>query len=434
MFEVMSDVRAALANYPDVRGAVQVISPIGTGGGRNSELSFNLLGPDLEKLSAYADTLMVRMREEGGLVDVDSTLSNRKPELQVGIDRAKASQFGLQVQDIADTLRTLVGGKIVGTYREDDDQYDVWLRADRSKLGTQEALETVTLRTSSSSKPGAATNATSRYELVQLGNFVKLREDRGPNQIDRYQRQRKVTIAANLGDLALGEAISRVQGMIEELNLPPDYRVIFTGRAKQLRETLDNFLIAFLLAVVFMYMILAAQFEHFIHPISIMLAVPLSLPFALLWMMILGEQMNIYAIFGLFMLFGVVKKNGILQIDYTNTLRAQGMQREEAILKANRLRLRPILMTTMMLVASMIPIALGTGPGAAGRASMAKVIIGGQMLCLLLTLLVTPVSYAIFDDWGKGRFFGTRRKPEPQPKPANEPGLNAAPVPEIAPS
>ena len=146
------------------------------------------------------------------------------------------------------------------------------------------------------------------------------------------------------------------------------------------------------------------------------------------------NMMNIYAIFGLFMLFGVVKKNGILQIDYTNTLRAQGMDREEAILKANRLRLRPILMTTMMLVASMIPIALGTGPGAAGRASMAKVIIGGQMLCLLLTLLVTPVSYAIFDDWGKGRFFGTRRKPAPQPKPANEPGLTSAPVPEIAPS
>ena len=434
MFEVMGEVRHVLANYPDVRASVQVISPIGTGGGRNSELSFNLMGPDLDKLSGYADTLMERMRTEGNLVDVDSTLSNRKPEIQVGIDRAKASQFGLRIEDIADTLRILVGGRIVGTYREDDDQYDVWLRADRSKLGTQEALETVTLRTANSAKPGAATNATSRYELVQLGNFVKLREDRGPNQIDRYQRQRKVTVAANLGDIALGDGIQRVQKMVEELNLPPDYRVIFTGRAKQLRETLDNFLIAFLLAVVFMYMILAAQFEHFIHPISIMLAVPLSLPFALLWMMILGEQMNIYAIFGLFMLFGVVKKNGILQIDYTNTLRAQGVDREEAILKANRLRLRPILMTTMMLVASMIPIALGTGPGAAGRASMAKVIIGGQMLCLLLTLLVTPVSYAMFDDWGKGRFFGARRKPVVQPKLTPEPDIAGAPVTESVPS
>ena len=153
---------------------------------------------------------------------------------------------------------------------------------------------------------------------------------------------------------------------------------------------------------------LAAQFEHFVHPIAIMLAVPLAVPFALGWMLLLGEQLNFFAIFGLFMLVGIVKKNGILQVDYTNTLRAAGMPREEAILKANQVRLRPILMTTMLLVVSMIPIALGQGPGAGGRASMAKVIIGGQMLCLLLTLLVTPVSYAIFDDWGKGIFW---RKP-----------------------
>ena len=248
-----------------------------------------------------------------------------------------------------------------------------------------------------------------RAELVQLSNFVKLEEARGPNQIDRFQRQRKVTIAANLvPGTALGDAIEDVNRAVQSLNLPADYQVVFTGRAKQLKETLQNFLLAFGLAVIFMYMILAAQFEHFVHPISILLAVPLSLPFALVWMLLLHEQFNIYAIFGLFMLFGVVKKNGILQIDYTNTLRARGVEREEAILQANRLRLRPIMMTTMMLVASMIPIALGTGPGAAGRASMAKVIIGGQMLCLLLTLLVTPVSYAIFDDWGAGKFFRNR--------------------------
>ena len=147
--------------------------------------------------------------------------------------------------------------------------------------------------------------------------------------------------------------------------------------------------------------VLAAQFEHFIYPISILLAVPLSLPFALAWMVLINEQLNIYAIFGLFMLVGIVKKNGIMQIDYTRVLRERGVPRDEAILEANQVRLRPILMTTLLLVASMIPIALGVGPGAAGRASMAKVIIGGQMLCLLLTLLVTPVSYAIFDDWGR---------------------------------
>ena len=194
---------------------------------------------------------------------------------------------------------------------------------------------------------------------------------------------------------------------------------MFTGRAKTLQETGANFLIAFSLAMIFMYMILAAQFEHFVHPIAIMLAVPLSLPFALLTMVVLREPLNIYAIFGLFMLFGVVKKNGILQIDYTNTLRARGLDRETAILQANRVRLRPILMTTMMLVSSMIPIALGTGPGSGGRASMAKIIIGGQMLCLLLTLLVTPISYSIFDDWGVKlpKFFRKKQQAEPEGSP-----------------
>jgi len=170
-------------------------------------------------------------------------------------------------------------------------------------------------------------------------------------------------------------------------------------------------------------MILAAQFENFLHPVAILLAVPLSLPFALVTMIALNEPLNIYAIFGLFMLFGMVKKNGILQVDYTNTLRGRGMERDEAILQANRARLRPILMTTLMLVASMIPIALGQGPGSAGRASMAKIIIGGQMLCLLLSLLVTPVSYSIFDDWSKGRFFRKRSK---SPAGLHPPLLNSA--------
>ncbi len=244
---------------------------------------------------------------------------------------------------------------------------------------------------------------------MQLANFVTFQEARGPNQIDRFQRQRKVTIVANLVDKALGEAMEDTRSVIQKLDLPAGYAAIFTGRAKTLQETMQNFLLAFGLAMIFMYMILAAQFENFVHPVAIMLAVPLSLPFALFTMLVLNEPLNIYAIFGLFMLFGIVKKNGILQVDYTNTLRARGVEREEAILQANRARLRPILMTTLMLVASMIPIALGQGPGAAGRASMAKVIIGGQMLCLLLTLLVTPVSYSIFDDWSAGKFFRRRK-------------------------
>lgn len=405
-FEAMGMARRVLAGFPDVRPSVQLVSNISGGGGRNSDLQFNLTGPDLVQLNAQADQIMTKMRATPGLVDVDITIANRQPEMRVNVDRAKASLFGLQIQDIAGTLRTLVGGEIVGSYREQDDLYDVWLRARPGDRTTQESLEDVTLRLNSGTN-----NSGANAGLVQLANFVNFNEARGPNQIDRYQRQRKITIVANLtSDKALGDAMNDVQATTKEANLPAGYNVSFTGRAKTLQETFANFIIAFGLAMIFMYMILAAQFENFVHPVSILLAVPLSLPFALVTMIALNEPLNIYAIFGLFMLFGIVKKNGILQVDYTNTLRARGIERTEAILQANRTRLRPILMTTMMLVASMIPIALGQGPGAAGRASMAKVIIGGQILCLLLSLLVTPVSYSIFDDWGQGKFFGFRRR------------------------
>ena len=414
-FQVMGMARGVMGQFPDVRSSVQLISNIG-GGGRNSDLQFNFTGPDLAKLISLSDQIMDGMRNVPGLVDVDMTLANRKPELRIEVDREKASQFGLQIQDIAEPLRTLVGGEIIGSFRENDDLYDVWLRAQARDRTTQETLEDVTLRLNSGTNSG----------LVQLANFVKFREARGPNQIDRFQRQRKVTIVANLApDKALGDAMTQVRGVISKVNLPPGYDIAFTGRAKTLQETGQNFLLAFGLAMVFMYMILAAQFENFVHPISIMLAVPLSLPFALITMIGLNEPLNIYAIFGLFMLFGIVKKNGILQVDYTNTLRARGLEREDAILQANRARLRPILMTTLMLVASMIPIALGQGPGAAGRASMAKIIIGGQMLCLLLSLLVTPVSYSIFDDWSSGKFFARRRKASPSPADATLTGVPA---------
>jgi HAE1 family hydrophobic/amphiphilic exporter-1 len=424
-FDAMAAARKILADFPDVRAAAQGISAIGQGG-RNAELQFNIIGPDLNKLAEYTDQIMERMRNRPGIVDVDTTASNRKPELQIHIDRVKASQFGLRVADIAATLRTLIGGEIVGTYKESDDQYDVWLRAGVANRNTKEALEQITMRVGATVQGGLIPSGGSN-NLVQLANFLRIEESRGPNQIERFQRQRKMSVAANIYNYSLGEAIADVKRMAGELNMPAGYEVVFTGRAKSFQETGMNFLIAFGIAMVFMYMILAAQFEHFVHPISIMMAVPLSLPFALLTMILLNEPLNVFALFGLFMLFGIVKKNGILQIDYTNTLRAQGMEREEAIIQANKVRLRPILMTTMMLVASMIPIAVGKGPGSAGRAAMAKVIIGGQMLCLLLTLLVTPVTYSIFDDWGRGRFW-KRRKPSAEKKRTTETDYSPTPT------
>jgi HAE1 family hydrophobic/amphiphilic exporter-1 len=192
--------------------------------------------------------------------------------------------------------------------------------------------------------------------------------------------------------------LPEVEAFIKTLEMPPEYRYEFLGEAKLMADSNSNFALAFVLAFIFMYMILAAQFESLVHPITILLAVPLTLPFALISLFLLQTPLDVYAMIGLFMLFGIVKKNGILQVDYTNVLRKQGLPRDEAILEANKARLRPILMTTVMLVAAMIPIATGRGPGAGARASMAKVILGGQLLSLLLSLLVTPVAYSLWDD------------------------------------
>jgi HAE1 family hydrophobic/amphiphilic exporter-1 len=417
--DAMLEARQILTAYPDLRSSVQRISNIGGGGSRNTEFDFNIVGPDLAKLSELSDNFLARLRQVPGIVDLDTTLATRKPELQVRIDRDKANQFGIKVEQIARILRTAVGGEIVSTWKEADDQYDVWLRADRGQRSTREAVEQIAIR-------GRARDGSEL--LLPVVNFVSLVEARGPSQIDRYQRQRRVNIGGNLSGMALSDAVRTTKEIAEQLHLPPGYSLAFTGKARSLQETFANFLKAFALALIFMYMILAAQFENFVHPISILLAVPLSLPFALLTMIVLNEPLNIYAIFGMFMLFGVVKKNGILQIDYTNTLRARGLERDAAILEANRVRLRPILMTTILLVASMIPIALGTGPGSSGRASMAKIIIGGQMLCLLLSLLVTPVSYAIFDDWSRGLFW--RRKSSVGAKASTGDAAPVAAVPE----
>lgn len=390
-FDVMADARAILAKYPDLRVSVQGVNAFRGGGTRQSELEFDLTGPSLDKLIAYSDQLTARMHQDPGFVDVDTSLSVRKPELRAAIDRERASELGISVEDIAETLGLFVGGEPVSKYKEEDEQYDVWLRATKAQRNDPAEVYALTVWSP-------------KAQLVKLYSLVQLDEARGPAQIDRQSRQRKVGMFANLNGIPLGTAVQRVEAIVKDLHLPTAYKVQFSGRAKVLAETVQSFFTAFLLSLIFMYMVLAAQFESFLHPITIMLALPLSVPFAILSLILLNNPLDIYSIFGLFMLFGIVKKNGILQVDYTNTLRAGGMERDPAILEANHARLRPILMTTVMLVLGMLPMALGRGPGAASRASMAKVIIGGQTLCLLLTLLVTPVAYSLFDELGQFAF------------------------------
>jgi HAE1 family hydrophobic/amphiphilic exporter-1 len=234
---------------------------------------------------------------------------------------------------------------------------------------------------------------------VRLDNVVNLINGTGPVQIDRQDRQRQITMIGNLAKgKALGDALTDIDGAVKEMGLPPGYTTGVTGMGKMFAEMMDSFKLAFLLSIIGMYMVLAAQFESFLHPITIMLSLPLSVPFALLSLWIADQNLAIFSILGVMLLFGIVKKNSILQIDHTINLRAQGMPRHEAIITANRERLRPILMTTLALVAGMVPVLFGQGPAAESHRGIAVVVIGGQSLCLLITLLVTPVAYSLFDD------------------------------------
>jgi HAE1 family hydrophobic/amphiphilic exporter-1 len=399
-FDVMDEARALMTEYPDLRVAVQDVQAFQAAGFRQVEVDMSFVGPDLVQLQEYSQQIAAKMRANGQFVDVDTSLSLRKPELRVLIDRERASDLGIPVQVIASTLSILVGGEPIGKYKEFDEQFDVWLRAERSFRDDPEAILTMTL-------------PTPEGRLIPLSNVASVELAQGPTTIERYGRQRQIVIVANLRGISLGQAVEEINKIIAEINPEPGYRHEFIGRAKLLAETNSNFIVAFLLSFLFMYMVLAAQFESFVHPMTILLALPLTLPFAFLSLWLLRTNLDIYAVFGLFMLFGIVKKNGILQIDYTNTLKERGVETETAILEANQTRLRPILMTTLMLIAAMVPIALGQGPGAGSRASMAKVIIGGQALSLLLTLLVTPVAYSLWDDlinYGIGSWFGFGKK------------------------
>lgn len=398
-FEVMQMARDILKDYPDLRTAVSDVSAIGVSGQDSRTFQVSIQGPNIDKLAGYSAEFMAKLREIGGLADVDSTLSLRKPEVQVVIDRDRASDLGIPVQTIANSLNVLVGGQIVSRYKEGTEQHDVWLRADRPFRATQQNLESLTF-----SSPTAG--------QVRLSSIATLTEARGPSQIDRFNRQRTVTILAHPDTISLNDAIQKARVIVKELNLPPDHEVIFGGQAKTLGETGYYFMVAIVLSTLFMYLILAAQFESWFYPISILAALPVTIPFGLLSLLMFRTPLDLYAMFGLFMLIGIVKKNGILQVDKTNELRRMGKERNAAIIEANHTRLRPILMTTVMLIAAMVPIALGRGPGAGARASMAKVIIGGQSLSLLLALLVTPVTYAAIDGVGNRirRLLGISRK------------------------
>lgn len=387
--DVMQEVRRSLQRFAPMRAGVRNSNSFNFGSGGRFDIDFVLRGPEIEKLSEYAEDLGKRAQKLGGIVDVDTSLKLNKPELRVKIDRERAADLGVDTSDISSNLRLMVGGEEQASRFRDEsvnEDYDVQLRLserDRSDPGTIARLYV----------------PSSRGELVRLDNLVNITRETSPSRIDRLDRERQVSLRASI---APGHALAdRIQALREEvgrMNLPAAYTTTVAGRARELERTFTEFIWAFILSVIFMYMILASLFESTFHPITILLSLPLSLPFGLLSLWLTSDTLNLYSALGLLVLFGVVKKNSILQIDHMNSLRAMGMDRPDAIMQGNRDRLRPILMTTLALVAAMLPLALGTGPGAEERRSIAIVVIGGQTLSLLLTLIATPVAYSLLDD------------------------------------
>jgi HAE1 family hydrophobic/amphiphilic exporter-1 len=393
--ELMGRSRELVAKkYPkELRASVQPVAAISGGGNRNSDVQYVIGGPDLQKLIEYSQQLQEKMKTLPDVVDVDSTLIVGKPEVQVHIDRARAADMGVKVGDIAQVLNVLVAGQQVSTFNEGTDQYDVRVRAIGASRTSPQALAGLFVQ---SSKTG----------WTNLSSLVTLEEGTGPSAIDRLNRQRQVTILANVKPGGSQAAvIDQMNQFVREINVDPSYSTGLAGRSKELGKAGYYFMLAFLLSFIFMYMILAAQFESFIHPVTILLTLPLAIPFGILSLLLTGQSVNIFSGLGLLLLFGVVKKNAILQIDHTNELRSHGMERLEAIIQANRDRLRPILMTTVALVAGMLPLTLSTGPGAGTNRSIGVLVVGGQSLCLLLTLLAVPVFYSLFDDVSQSHVF-----------------------------
>jgi hydrophobe/amphiphile efflux-1 (HAE1) family protein len=376
-----------LAGQPkDLRISINDIAEFGGSGQSTARIQYVLSGPELKTLEAASANIVERMRKVEGAVDVDSSLIVGKPELGVHVSRDRAADLGVQVADVAQAMALLVGGAKVSTYAEGGEQYDVYLRSAREYRSDEDSLQLLTV-------------PSRKLGLVSLADVVRIKPGSGPSTINRYNRERQVTLMANaapgVSEAGIGEAMVRA---IEAEHLPSGFSVKPLGQTRLMAQTAKSFALGLLMAMIFMYLILAAQFESWLHPITILLSLPLTLPFAILSVILFGQALDMFSLLGIFVLFGVVKKNAILQIDHTNHLRAEGLPRLEAILLANKDRLRPILMTTLAFIAGMLPLVVAKGIGAGFSRATAGVVVGGQALSLLLTLVAVPVAYSFFDD------------------------------------
>jgi HAE1 family hydrophobic/amphiphilic exporter-1 len=385
--EVGALARGVMVDYAAYRPTVIFRTATGGGEAGGWPILVNLYGPDLDTLSAYSVQLSDRLASLPGFIDVKARVNLGNPELRVEVDRQRAADLGVRLHDLGEALRLMVSGEDeITSFRDGGERYPVKMQVRRDQRDDVEAI-------------GALMVPSRHGEPVRIDNVAQLVRGVGPTSVQRIDREFAVGVSSDLlPDVPLDAATPIVEAEIRRLSLPPGYRARFAGQSRLLEETAANMLLAIGLASIFIYMVLAAQFESFVQPLVIMTALPLSIPFALLTLAVTGRALNLWSALGILLLLGIVKKNSILQVDYTNVLRRRGVPLGEALVDASRTRLRPILMTTAAIIAGLIPTALGVGVGARQRADIAMTIVGGQTLCLFLTLLLVPVSYSLAEE------------------------------------
>jgi HAE1 family hydrophobic/amphiphilic exporter-1 len=384
--QIKKELRRKFLEIPGLKGTAEDISLVG-GGIRNVPIQYSIRGLDLSALQSYTKQIVGEFAKLPGIVDVDTSLEAGKPELKVFIDRDKAADLGVSVASIAEAVNLLVSGEVDVTKYKDEQRgrrYDVRVRLSAADRTNPDDLGKIYVR----AKDG---------RLIQLANVVRIQEGGGPSVINRVDRQRAITVFASLEGKPLGTAIHELNAISDKV-LPMDYIPKYKGMAETMGESFQYLMFALILGVIMAYMILAAQFESFLHPFIVLLSMPLSFIGAFGALLLMGKTISIFSFIGLILLMGLVKKNAILLVDYTNTLRERGMSRREAILQAGPVRLRPILMTTFAMIFGMLPVALGLGEGAETRSPMGIAVIGGLLTSLFLTLVVVPAAYDLFDD------------------------------------
>ncbi len=393
--QIMSEVRADMKNIPGAN--ISVLIPQGPGGGQKP-VTMSVRGSDIPTLQKLAEQVEYIVRTTPGAVDVENSLETSKPEVRIHIDREKASDLGVNVGLIATTIRAMVDGVVATQFQVGDEQFDVRVRLAKNDRTTLENINNLTIK-------GNKNLPDNQKLLIPVSYVANIDQGVGPSKINRFDRQREIRIDANLSGRQLGEVLADIQKKTKALAVPPGYSIGVTGQGEQQTEAFLNILLSLGLAVIFVYIVLASQFESFTYPFAIMLALPMSLIGAVLALLIWGSALSVMSMIGIIMLMGLVTKNGILLVDYTNVLRDRGLDRTPALVKAGATRLRPILMTTLAMIFGMVPVAFAVSEGSEFRSPMGQAVIGGLITSTLLTLFVVPVVYSIIDDFSFRKLF-----------------------------